>query len=363
MPAVTDPTETPRPEPGFTVLSQKVELDIDLASRTAQGKTEITIQPTVKDLRNVRLNCRQSVLKHVTVEGKVAGRTYGDLYKRLQLYPTTGLSQYHFPKARIEALRNGEEDELVVHIPRNVQILELDPFSAAAQNSLLGRSGGATRREGVDPASVLETPTIKSAEEHGTLFAPIRINIEYSIDEFRDGLQFVGTREGDSKYPHVYTRNSAFPGTACCLFPCVDDSSSRCVWEILIRCPRTLGDVFRKPGPLAHGINSHSSSNGVVANGLTSGIQKHDSATGSDCDDDYMGMSEEEKSLDISVVCSGDMTDEVGSLLANARTFLIIIDCQPDRYYPENCIFRLRYPCSASAYWICGRSFRARGSV
>jgi len=107
-----------------------------------------------------------------------------------------------------------------------------------------------------EPRRTLKIKTLK-ADKDAPLDRPdpndekngIKISIPFRSKNIRDGLHFVGVDEGDSRYPHVYTRHSLEPGTASCIFPCVDDPGSRHPWKISIKCPRTLGDVFARQPP------------------------------------------------------------------------------------------------------------------
>lgn len=271
------------PGTGFNVFSQKVELDIDFARCSVKGKTELTIQPSRKDLRIIRLNCRQCYPTRVTVEGRTSRQWYTeDPYARLKLHERVGIRQFHFLKNRTNKIEDGTSgtEELIIHIPPSVKVEEVDGQSTFAQNMLLGRSGGADG----------DAPAIKREESQGAVYRHIRVSIDFIVEDIRDGLQFVGSNESDLKYPHVYTKNSRFPGMASCLFPCVDNATSRCSWELSIRCPRTLGDAFK--------ARFRKRQNGI----------RHDGSAG---DVDMTDFSDEDKNLELSVIASGDMTDEV----------------------------------------------------
>ncbi|KAF2187704.1 hypothetical protein K469DRAFT_661730 [Zopfia rhizophila CBS 207.26] len=287
----------------FTVALQKVALDISFSPRLVKGRTEIIIQPLVENLRTIRLQCRQLIPTSIKVEGKLAAHSYGNLYQRLRLYMQTGIYQYHFPKQRLERHKAGVEDELTITIPQNVRVKELDPYTRANKEILQGING-----EGF--VNGLNTPTAGTLGEGGAVYAPIHVEIEYLIQDFRDGLQFVGVEDGDKRYPHVYSRNSPFPGMASCLFPCVDDSITKCTFEVAIRCPRTLGDVFSKARPSVDGSKGSMDVDGIANGTAPNGVHKVDSVM-SDEDDDPIEFSEEEKAMEMSVVGSGDLTDDI----------------------------------------------------
>lgn len=283
---------------GFSVLHQKVDLDIDLLSRSLRGSTELTISPHSPDLRTISLNARQMELKGVIVNGKApAGVKLQKLYDRASLPWKAGVHQYHMLQDRIEkSIRSRPEEELVVTLPRSLKVEELDPSSEQAQSILLSKSSGSNRRESdITAVDLVQAP--KTAVEQAGRFAPITLYVQYEIGRLRDGIQFAGFEEGDSRYPHAYTTNSTLPGSACCLFPCVDNASSRCTWEISIKCPRTVGDAFSRSKPTI-----------IKPNGLVNGSRPKTKGV---FDEHLNSFSAEEKALDLSVICSGDMTDEV----------------------------------------------------
>ena len=276
-----------RADAGFTVLHQRVQLDIDLARRKLRGSTEITISPNSADLKTVRLNCRQCELNRLSINGKPsASMTYTDPYKQSRLCWKAGVHQYHILQERLEGQLRvpPPEPELVINLPKSVRILELDP------DTTLDRAGKASG----DPMVVDVTQNTKPAIDQTTRFTPIIISVDFSIDEIRDGVQFVGCNSGDLQFPHAYSQNS-LPGAACCLFPCLDAIDSRSTWEVSIKCPRTIGDVFKRPASLRSALIYGFS-------GVDPEIEEVDRLT---------GLSDEEEALDLVVICSGDMTDEV----------------------------------------------------
>ena len=277
-----DGTEDP-PVKTFTVLKQKLELDFSFFPRRVKGKTTLEIQPQVASLQTIELNCRQLKPTLIEVEGQVAASSYSNLYQRLRLYPGTGIAQYIFPKERLERHTSGSEEELVIFIPDNIKI------KPAGQED-----------------AIVEQEAAANGPSEG-LYASIKVDIEYILEDFRDALHFAGVEDGDARYPHVYTRNSPFPGIASCLFPCMDDGSTKCTFEISIRYPRTIGDALSKPRPANPAATSNSRPNGVP---------KADSVM-SDIDDEQGDLTEEEKAMEMSVICSGELTDDVGAITSN----------------------------------------------
>lgn len=261
----------------FSVGHQKVELEIDFTSKSVKGSTEITIHPFEKKLPEIWLNFRQGEIKRLAVNGKAATANYDDPYENLQLYGP----QYHerLIKKTDDILNNPAERQLRITVPKGVRIDELDPSSAEAQDQIALQGAGGD----IDGPGIIKAP-----EANLPRFTAVTVYIEFTIDHIRDGLQFVGVDSGDRRYPHAYTTNSLESGIGCPLFPCVDDPASRCTWEISISCPTTLGDVFDRK--YRDNSNSATSSRSRIQNRY---------------------ISSDDGGLDMSVVCSGELTDDI----------------------------------------------------
>lgn len=280
------------PEVGsaFTVLKQKLHLDFSFYPRLVRGTTAIEILPLSRKLTTVQLNCRQLRIKAVRVNGKSIstpediGYDYSDLYKRVSLHPGTDIYQHHFPRARIRRHAQNLEIELDISLPKEVQIVK-NTSDDLALNAAANNFGS---------LDDLSSPTIN-------------LEIDYVLEDFRDGLHFAGVEDGDARYPHAYTRNTPYTGTACSIFPCVDDGVSKCPFDISVRYPRTLGDTYGKHRGARNGTNGAEVN---VGSPDSPGSPKADSVM-SDVDDDPAEFSEEEKALEMAVICSGELTDDI----------------------------------------------------
>lgn len=299
--------ESASPQPadlGFSVSNQRVELDIDLRSRSLIGRTTITINPHSKDLRIIRLNCRQAVVTRLSLNGKPCSAiSLTDPYKKAKLkWNAAGVQQYDMLQRKLEAqFKDPPEEELEVTIPKIVKIDELDPFSEEAQNILLSRTLGNNKKDSGDGSAIDLVQSSRTAIEQTARFTAISLIIDYVIENIRDGMHFVGWEEGDLRYPHAYTTNSLSPGAACCLFPCVDNLTSKCSWEISIKCQKTVGDA----------LQPSSSSTPLQANcvhGVSDSVNETNRLRKVDVQSNF---SDEDKALDLAVICTGDMTDEV----------------------------------------------------
>lgn len=302
------------PGPGYTVSHQKLELEIDFATRSMKGKTKITILPTHKDLKTIRLHCRQCVLKRININGRGPTIKYQDPYSKLSMHSQAGVHQHQMLRQKIAPqVKEPPEEELVVNLPKSVPIEELDPLSADPHGLMFTKPEVTAKKEpeSAGVASPIAVP--KSADEQSLKFRPITLYVEFAVERFRDGLQFVGCDEDDPRYPHVYTRNTSCPSSASCLFPCVDTLTSRCTWDISITCHRTLGDVARHmEAAAAEGHSPHKSvhmNNGFEQNGANGNQRAGEDA--------YMSSTRftvEDCAREMAVVCSGELADEVGAI-------------------------------------------------
>ncbi|KAJ4345786.1 Transcription initiation factor TFIID subunit 2 [Didymosphaeria variabile] len=245
----------------FTVESQRLEFDISFRPRLLKAKTQITIQPQSPKLKEIHLSCRQLKPTRVRLSSRNVHLEYHDQYDHLGLPPQHTIHQYHFLRNRVGRHEIGVEEELKVPLPPDFKI-----------------------------------PTRRMQGSQEVVCDPLVVEIEYKLDDFRDGLHFVGTGEGDSRYPHVYTRNTGFPGFASSLFPCVDDGNTRIPFELSVRYPRTVADALGK-GPASD------------SRPQTNGAQKADSVL--DGYDEDNELTEEERALEMRAVCSGELTDTI----------------------------------------------------
>lgn len=266
--------------PDYTVLSQKVNLDVDFAHRSFSGTTELIVQPLVATLKAFRLHCRQTRIIRATIQGRPSPYTYNDPYTRLHIpRHKTSIRQHEYMRQRVESsLGQDPLPELTLPLPPRVIVKE------AKQDAL------PTKREDTSPVDGNARLVEIAAPADAIGYAPMTISIQFETKHIRDGVHTVGFDPGDSRYPHLYTRNMLFPGTASAIFPCLDTSTQRTAWDISIRCPKTLGDAF--PLEIDHDDNR------------------------ARC---RIALSDEDRALDLVVVCSGDMTDEIIDISDESR--------------------------------------------
>ena len=278
----------------FAVTHYEVDLDVDFAKRTITAEASLTVQPLVKSLKYIPLNCRQIKITSVSVDGRAAQVAYDDPYDRLTARPEYGIQQFHQIQESLEStFRYSPEGELLVTLPKDVKIKGRnthDPHSSRAQEN------GTT--------AILNGPGPKLTDEIIPAYKSILVKIQYVVTQYRDALHWVGLDEDDQRYPQVYTRHQNLPNdTSCFIFPCVDCLSSRSTWRVTLRCPRTLGDVFHEITALEpQAINGELSSHNDAAaqpNGIAT-VARQDLGS---------HLTDEEKALEIVVICSGYMED------------------------------------------------------
>jgi transcription initiation factor TFIID subunit 2 len=297
---------------GYTVSHQKLELEIDFATKSLKGKTDITIQPTQADLKGVRLNCRLNKVTRQTINGHATIIKYQDPFANLSLPEGTTVHQHHQLRQKIAgSFKDPADGEFWAILPKGVHIEEANPTPTDTQNASAAKVvPGEAKRGSEDAGASLPTAVSKSAEEPIVRYTPITLSIEFETQEFRDGLQFIGCEEGDQRYPHAYTRVLPAPGSACSIFPCIDDASARCTWDIVIKYPRTLADIFppQTPGSASDADDATPTS---PANPAGSIDDEASDASSDEEDDVVEARPAGDGGMEMSVVCSGELVEEV----------------------------------------------------
>ncbi|KAL2146855.1 hypothetical protein VTI28DRAFT_1958 [Corynascus sepedonium] len=287
----------------FVILKQDVELEVNFRERSICGVSTIHLFTINPDLDEVWLDARQCEIdvKNVTVDGFKTTAAFSDPYDlaRTPRLWQIGATQHHIVKRRMAPLRPARRPE----VPNKDR--ETLPCCVPADRALKVslRPDGMFKDE---PRRTLKIKTLKAAKD-APLDRPdpndekngIKISIPFRSKNIRDGLHFVGVEEGDLRYPHVYTRHSLEPGTASCIFPCVDDPGSRHPWKISIKCPRTLGDVFEQP--LTAQQASSQSQDGSRKRKLREAYPTPSVSP---------PLVEEDKLMEMTVVCSGNLAGE-----------------------------------------------------
>lgn len=304
----------------YFVIRQEVELEINFREKRIDGTTSIVvagIRETEDD--DIEIDARQAEIDPSKIEVEIlrgnkplappkrVAATYRDPYELLDYPPQYNWTAEHHDvrRLRMRPLIDGRGEAAMEY--RSTQgCMPVDGSIRISASELV------KLREEVMAASAPKRPGIKlrlsstagqgsfasdSDPLSGMSSREYRITIPFSTKRIRDGLQFVGVDPGDLKWPHVYTRHSLEPGTASCIFPCIDDPGLKCVWRISLKFPRTMGDALRQP--LA-------TQNGTAGHGRNAGRKTQHNQI----DDNDYALSEEDKILEMNAICSGVIVEE-----------------------------------------------------
>jgi transcription initiation factor TFIID subunit 2 len=297
----------------YTISHQKVELNLDLKRRSLTGRTWITVIPNTSELKVINLHCRQATINSIHINSIGSELEFHDPHtlENLRIFPGAGVHQHHQLRRRLSgALKCPPDEELRIKIPKLVKIQEADGYDM--QSYLFSRVNGT-----VDGGSAALAPIVGlRMDEDGPRFKPITILIKFAVEYIRDGMNFVGQEDGDLRYLHAYTTNVGGPGSISGIFPCADNFSDRCTWDISINVPKTLGDAMssRKQSTVVNTAHRSSHSGRDKFNGYSNGpISRSAQGDTSEIDEEMgdIGLSETDKALDMIVVCSGELMDEI----------------------------------------------------
>lgn len=209
-------------ERGFRVSHQKVSIDVDLATCTIQGWTELTIVPTDGNLKQIRLDARQMQVHAVNIDNRPAVFSHQDyLVSQTHLGQGYGSTPSHtIPKRRLRnLLTDSNTGELTITIPKGVRLTPLE--SGSASESLL---------------SMGNLPT------DGTLYNPLTIKVDYAVNGSTAGFRFVGGAKSGLKrsFWHAYTSHNPIGQATSTWVPCVDGLWELCTWKLEISVVKTL---------------------------------------------------------------------------------------------------------------------------
>ncbi|PWN92640.1 hypothetical protein FA10DRAFT_276691 [Acaromyces ingoldii] len=181
---------------GFSLSHQKVALEVAVSGPTiASGYTELTITPTVANLKTIHLNSRQTEIHRVVCAGREADFSIVDHLSSATLSNPRDVHSYPDLKRKLfAATSDGSGGELSILLPPDVHI---------------------SQQAGSDD------------------FAPIVVRIYYSIrSPAREAIQVVlPTEEAPHRTRHMFTSPTC-ADFARCWVPCVDSLWERCTWEL-----------------------------------------------------------------------------------------------------------------------------------
>ncbi|KAH8163119.1 hypothetical protein CIB48_g5127 [Xylaria polymorpha] len=310
MPGVVEPEQLEEPEPApvelpvddtpprlYVVFKQHVELEVDFRDKRVRGRSHILVVPIEPDISEVYIDARQCEIdvKNITVSNCPVKASYEDPCNRLATPDGYQWSAPQWP------MRKRRMERLLHHRRKEVPVMAHDlaccqPLDGSLRVTLPSADEVKKKNRDTPKADQQEMLIHGDGNVQG-----YRISIPFELKNVYNGLHFVGVDEGDMRYPHIYTRHTIEPGTACSIFPCIDDPGCRNPWKISITCPRTLGDAFNQPIITQQHPKSISTMNG-------SRKRKHGEEEPTKRD---YSLTEEDKQLEMTVVCSGFLTGEV----------------------------------------------------
>ncbi|OAA62259.1 transcription initiation factor [Cordyceps fumosorosea ARSEF 2679] len=274
----------------YFILKQEVSLTVDFRDRCIHGTTDVFLVTFNDKVEEVFLDAAQceidtnriTIAEMREVNGEAiegqrrrAAAEYNDPYKKLSQPQGWNWRVEHYDLRRIRARG-------VFHTRKSDVPAENREFEGCtpAYGSLKVKLRG---RDDRDRPRLIVRKSMSNLDAPDKSHKQYKITIPFVNRNPRDGLHFVGVDSLDSRFTHMYTRHSIQPGTASCIFPCVDDHGSRCDWRVSIKHPRTLGDALQQA------LATKKESNSL---------------------DRSFKLAEEDKLREMSVVCSGFLVEE-----------------------------------------------------
>ena len=279
-----------RPISNYFVFKQEVELDINFRNKAINGQSTFYIAVLSEKVEEVTLDaancsvftdkitiCELREVNGETVESskRSATASYDDPYERLT-HPSSWnwrAEHYDLRRTRAKSVFNSRKTDIPAE---NREFEGCTPVYGSIRVNLKDRA------EPERPKLIIRKSTM-NIDSLNPSHRQYKITVPFASKDARDGIHFVGVGALDNRYPHMYTRHSLQPGTASCIFPCIDDHGARCDWRISIKCPRTLGDAMHQA------LATQSQSSPL---------------------DRALMLAEEDKLREMVVVCSGSLVEE-----------------------------------------------------
>lgn len=287
-----------KPVNEYFIVKQEVNLDVNFRERRIDGTTDVYIVTFSNNLDDIALDAAHCEIdtENVTiteireaqgeaVEGpqRKAQAEYNDPYRKLSHPAGWNWRAHHHDLRRIRAREVFHTRK--ADVPAEHRELEgCTPVYGSLVVSLKGRTEQDKTR------LIIRKPS-SNPDSADMTHRQFRIRIPFSNRNPRDGLHFVGVDHLDNRFTHMYTRHSIQPGTASCIFPCIDDHGARCDWRISMRFPRTLGDALQQ----------------ALATQKEAGAAGHDKTHADGLD---LKLAEEDKLREMTAVCSGFLMEE-----------------------------------------------------
>lgn len=284
----------------FFVIKQEVNLEVNFRDKRIEGTTHVVLATFSEKIEDITLdaadceidteNVYVSEIREVNgeiIEGqrRKTTATYSDPYDKLSHPKGWNWRAEHHDLRRMRA-RSVFHSRKTDVPAENREFEGCTPVYGSLKINLRGKA------EPDRPRLIIRKSTL-ALDSMEKVNKQYKITIPFINKNPRDGLHFVGVDPLDPRFTHMYTRSSIQPGTAACLFPCVDDHGSRCDWRISVKYPRTLGDAHQQALLTQRQGNSHGGDRMEI-----------------DGQDRTSNLAEEDKLREMSVVCSGFLMEE-----------------------------------------------------
>lgn len=236
----------------FKVAHQRVTLDVDMATKSIQGFTELIIVPLSGSLKTVRLDAREMQIKEIYVNGsRLTNYIHRDMLyindpKRFEdaidskqvsvwdMYSREfNMHLHHLLREKLNYIFGEVSLDPVLH-PDRIDILNTEELRIALPDNL--------RLEVSDKHNSPFTPSRSKGTVGGEAYTPISIGIEYELLNPKSGFNFVCDGD-DKKLWHAYTTNADYHVSTSSWVPCIDNLWERSTWLIEVSIPRTIKDI------------------------------------------------------------------------------------------------------------------------
>lgn len=228
----------------FLIIAQDVHLDFNFPQKQVAGTTTLKIFKLDDALEYITLDARQCEIDKnaITVNKQKVKAEYEDPYELMDTPKgyTWSAHQHHLRMDRMKPLQPTKRPQLPME---EREKKGCQPAIGSLRIWLKPEA-----RNNIKVVRPPQTPGLSGAPSDSVARQTYEVFIPFKIAHVRDGLHFVGTDFADERYPHAYTRHSAEPGYASCIFPCVDDRTRVNHWTISLKIPRTVIDAFKFPG-------------------------------------------------------------------------------------------------------------------
>ncbi|TMW59321.1 hypothetical protein Poli38472_004390 [Pythium oligandrum] len=241
----------------YEYLQQRAFLRVELLAKRVVGVAEVVLAPKASILKIVRLHARQLKVLRVQVDGHDAtfeqldflGEVVDEAYRDLATFDL-------FYRGAIVASKEGE---LIVQLPRDVQIVPVDDESSPQKGKRKKTKKTVEEGEEEDDDEeeeeeeedktvedeenrlVLDAWDVDKLPKSTTEYKPIVVRIEYEVQDPKGGLRFMLPGEDQpTRSPHMYTYCGPFGGLcdgARTWMPCRDTVQDTCPMRLEITVP------------------------------------------------------------------------------------------------------------------------------